>query len=228
VNYLDISVLVLVALCAFAGYQQGLIRTVYRLVSFFIAIFIANTLYPIVARILRETPVYSSIQNSVKSGLDLSNFVAEQSADLQSEIFEALPLPAQIRNFLSANFEPDVHGILRVDAIEEHISAFFANIAINGIAIIAVFFLVMIILSVIGTFINIVGKLPVIKTFNNWGGFIFGAVIGVGISWVCILVLSLFFATSANTEIYDLIQDSFIVSRVTDSVLPRLAGTVVS
>ncbi|MCL2577209.1 MAG: CvpA family protein [Defluviitaleaceae bacterium] len=227
-NILDICVLVLVALCAFAGYQQGLIRTVYRLVSFFIAVFLANMLYPYVAQFLRGTLVFSGIQDSVKSGLDLGGFVSEYSTEWQNEVFESLPLSTQIRSFLFSHFEPDVHGILRIDTIEEYISLFFANIAINGIAIIVVFFLVIIILSVIGIAIDIVGKLPVIKTFNNLGGFIVGVVIGAGISWICIVVLSMVFATSANEEIFELIQDSFIVSRVTDLVLPRLAANTLT
>ncbi|MCL2224283.1 MAG: CvpA family protein [Defluviitaleaceae bacterium] len=222
-NILDICVLILVALCAIAGFRQGLIRTVYRLVSFFIAIFLANLLFPYVARLLRETVIFSAIQDSVKSALNLGGFVTEYSAAMQTEIIESLRVPVPIRGLLHSHFEPDIHGILRIDTIEDYISAFFANIAVNALAIFLVFILVLIILSVIGMVLDIVGKLPVISTFNNVGGLIVGAVMGALISWLCIIVLSMFFATSANAEIYVLIQDSLIVSWATDLVLPRLA-----
>jgi uncharacterized membrane protein required for colicin V production len=224
VNILDICVLVLVALCAIAGYKQGLIRTVYRLVSFFIAIFLANMLYPYVAQILRDTPVPVSIQNMVKSGLDIGGYVAENQTYNPSAIIDSMPLPTPLRGYMQAHFAENFQGMMLIETIEDHISAFFANIVVNGIAILIVFFLVLIILSVIGVAIDIVGKLPIIRTFNNAGGLILGLVFGAGIAWLCIFILSVAFASSANAEIYELIETSFIVSRVTELVLPRLAA----
>jgi len=224
-NYLDIGVLVLVALCAFAGYRQGLVRTVYRLASFFIALILANILYPHVADFLRGSVIFTSIQNSIKRGLNLESFVTEHATMRQAEIIDSLPIPmpAQLRELLHARVESDISGILRVDTIEEYISAFFADIAINGIAIVAVFLLVLIILSIAGGLINIVGKLPIIRTFNNWGGFAFGIIMGAGISWISIIVISMFFATSANPEFYDLLQNSFFARIVLDSMLTTVS-----
>jgi uncharacterized membrane protein required for colicin V production len=223
VNYIDLGILILVASCALFGYQQGLIRTVYRLASFFISLILARILYPHVAKILSGTVLYDIIQESVKSGLNLENFVAEYATGMQTEIIDALPLPAQLRGLLHAQFSPDVHGILQVETIEDYISAFFANIAINGIAIVAVFLLIIIILSVVGAVLDVVGKLPVIKTFNNYGGLIFGIIMGAGISWIAIIAMSLLF-TTANPEFYEILQNSFIARRVLDSMIPHLVS----
>jgi uncharacterized membrane protein required for colicin V production len=222
VNILDFAVIALVALCAIAGYRKGLILTVYRLVSLFIAIFLAHTLYPYVARFLRESALFYGIQSAVKSGMNIGGFVTEYAPEWQREILEGLPLPATLRGLLHTHVEPDFHRILRVDTLEQYVSAFFANIAINGIAILAVFVLVIIILQIIGVALDIVGKLPIIGTLNNFGGLAFGAIMGVGIAWLCIVVLSMFFAT--NPEIGELVEGSLIVNRVTDSVLPWLAA----
>lgn len=223
-NYLDIGILVLVALCALAGYQQGIIRTVYRLISFFLAIFFATLLHPYVSQFLRDSVFFVRIQDGIKSTLNLDGFVTTYAEGMHTEIIDSLPLPGQIRGMLHSQFEPNIHGILRVDTIEEYVSAFFANIAINGISIIAVFCIVLIGLSLLGVALDVVGKLPVISTFNNWGGLIFGVIMGAGISYICIYVLSMFFATSANPEVYEMINGSFIARNVLELMLPRLTA----
>ncbi|MDR0273470.1 MAG: CvpA family protein [Clostridiales bacterium] len=223
-NVLDIGVLVLVALCALAGYRQGLIRTVYRLVSFFVSMLLAYVLYPIVAGILRTTPLFGTIADSVKGSLNLRNFVDEHAAKSQAEIIESLPVPAQLRTMLNENITPDYGEILQVEAMENYISEFFANIAINGIAIILVFMLVGIALGVVGALIDIVGKLPVIRTFNDIGGLAAGIVMGVGISFFTIVIMSMFFVTGASGEMAVLLEESLIAKIVMNSVLPRLSA----
>jgi uncharacterized membrane protein required for colicin V production len=223
-NILDISVLVLVGVFAAAGFHQGLIRTVYRLVSFFIAIILAYILYSPVADFLRSTFIFDSVQSSIKAGLDLGGFVADQNIQSPIAILETFPMPEALRGILinSANF----HGAVLQETIEAHIATFFANIVINILAVVVVFFLVMILLSAIGFALDIVGKLPIINTFNNIGGLIFGAIQGAVIAWVAILLLSMFFAASPNSEIYYLIENSLVVSRITDVILPRLAEII--
>jgi hypothetical protein len=217
-NYLDLGVVILLALCALAGYRQGLIRTVYRLASFFIALFLANALYPYVARLLSGSSIYTAIQDSIKTALGLEDFVATQAAATHTEVIESLYfLPAALRDMLNSYFAPNINDIARIDAIENYISAFFADIAINGIAIILVFALVMIILSVAGVLLDIVGKLPVIRTFNNIGGLIAGIIMGAGIAWLCIVLLSIF--TAANPSFFDLLEGSFVASRVLENIM---------
>ncbi|MCL2387915.1 MAG: CvpA family protein [Defluviitaleaceae bacterium] len=217
-NYLDIIVLVLVAICAFAGYQQGLIRTVYRVASFFIAIALAYFLYPHAARLLRGTQLFYTIQDGIKSALNLDGVVPANGG----AVIDSLPFPENMRDMLNTQFEPDIHGILGIDTMEEYISAFFANIAINGIALISVFALVLIGLAIVGVVLDIVGSLPVISTFNNMGGLLVGIVMGVGVSLLCVVALSLVFATGANSELYDLMQGSFFARNALTLVLPQL------
>jgi uncharacterized membrane protein required for colicin V production len=218
-NYLDIGALVVVALCAFNGYNRGLIRTLYGFVSFFVAMVLARVFYPYVAEFLRNSAVFATIQNGIKSGLNLESHVTEHANLRQAEIIDGLPIPMpqQLRTILHERVDVDVNGILRVDLIENYISEFFANIAINGIAMFAVFIIVIALLSTVGHFVNIVGKLPVIRTFNQGGGLLLGVLMGAGISWVCIIVLSLFFATS-NPQLFELLQESFFARIVLDSM----------
>ncbi|MCL2047736.1 MAG: CvpA family protein [Defluviitaleaceae bacterium] len=219
VNVLDIGIIIVVLGCALIGYRRGLIRTVYGLVSFFVAMLLANRLYPYVANFLNGTRLYTVIQESIKSSLGIGDMVTEIAVERQEEVIEALRLPVKIRELLLERFNPDIHGILRVDTIEENISAFFANMATNGIALVLVFIIVVILMYLIGFLVDIVGKLPIISTFNNVGGFIFGGLLGAGISWLIVLALSLFITTP---EVMEQLNGSFVVGNFFDSILSRL------
>ena len=223
-NALDLAVLVLVALCALAGYRRGLIRTVYRLVSFFIALFLANRLYAPVARMLRGTALFSTIQDSISTGLNLERFVGEHTAARQVEIIDSLQLPERLRELLHSFNTPNMYELLQVSTVDEYISGFFANMVINAIAIVSVFFLVLLALSIAGVALDIVGKLPVINTFNNLGGLIVGIGMGAVLAWVCIVVMTLIFSTGSNPEMYDLMRGSLAARWVLDSMMPQLTA----
>ena len=223
-NAIDLAVLVLVALCALAGYRRGLIRTVYRLVSFFIALFLANRLYAPVARMLRGTALFSSIQDSVSTGLNLERFVGEHTAARQAEIIDSLQLPEMLRELLHSFNTPNMYELLQVSTVDEYISGFFANMVINAIAIVSVFVLVLLALSIAGVALDIVGKLPVINTFNNLGGLIVGIGLGAVLAWVSIVVMTLIFSTGSNPEMYDLMRGSLAARWVLDSMMPQLTA----
>jgi len=221
-NLIDLGVLILVALCAFAGYKRGLIRTVYRLVSFFIAMFLANQLYGPVARLLRNTSLFPTIQNSIKNALNLENVTMEHTANRSFEIIESLPLPENLREMLHNNNNTNMHELLQVGTIEDYISGFFANMVINGIAIVAVFLLVFVGLSIAGVALDIVSKLPIINTFNRAGGLIFGLLLGGVITWISLVIMSLLFASGQNVEMFEMMQGSFVARWVLDSMMPQL------
>jgi len=229
-NVLDIVLVIIVVLCAFRGYRAGLIRSLYRLVAIFIAIFLAYTLHPPVAGALHGTGLHDSITSGIQGGLNLGSHIEGMAgADMTAqEVIGGLPMPAPLRDLLDSHFSENVHGALdvsaanAVDVIEGHIAGFFATIALNIIAIILVFVLVIIILLILGRLLDIVGKLPVINTFNRIGGLAFGFLLGLGIAWLCVVVLSMFFATGANSNVYDWLENSFFASSILGSMMPRL------
>ncbi|MCL2215968.1 MAG: CvpA family protein [Defluviitaleaceae bacterium] len=224
-NVLDLAVLALVALCAFAGYRRGLIRTVYGLVSFFIAFFLASRLYSPVARILRGTGLFSMLQNNISSTLNLERVVGEHTAARQAEIIDTLPLPAALRELLHSYNTPNMYELLQVDTIDAYISGFFANMVINAIAIIGVFMLVLVLLSIAGVALDIVGRLPVIYTFNRAGGLIFGLGMGAVLVWLCVVVMTLLSTATPELGLYYLMRESFVVRWVLNTMMmPQLTA----
>jgi len=230
-NVLDFVAIGIVIVCVIIGYRQGLIRTVYRLASFFLAIFLTTRLYPYMARLLRATPLFTSIQARIASAMNLDGIVGgvnEVTAARQTQIINGLPLPETLRGILHSANTPDMHEILRVTTVEEYISGFLANIAINVIAVIVTFLLVLLILWLLGRALDIVGRLPIVRTFNHAGGVVFGLILGVFLAWIGLVVMTFIFVAgvSVNETMYEMMRNSFFAIRVIEQVLPQLVEVV--
>ena len=215
-NILDLIIIGVIALCALNGFRRGLIKTVFRFISFFAAIFLAGRLYPLISRILRETPLYASLTEAVKNSLGLQSFFRDSAQMSQAELFNNLPFPQGLLDMLTKNNNFDMYELLRVSTVEDYIGGFFANIILNIIAMAAVFFAVLIIMSIIGGVLDIVGKLPVINTFNRAGGLAAGLLIGTAVTWLLLAAASLLFATPANEGINQLVEGSLIAKKMFD------------
>ncbi|MCL2527438.1 MAG: CvpA family protein [Defluviitaleaceae bacterium] len=217
-NTLDFIIIAIAVICAIVGYQRGLVRTVFRLVSFAIALILAINLQPVVAGFLRGTFMYEGIQNRIASAAGFDRVFAEHTPNpgiaesaRGSNIINALPLPESVRDTLYTSNTPDMFELLRVRTIEEYVTGFFANIVINVFSLLIVFIIVFLILHFVGKILNIVDYIPVVGTLNQVGGLIAGVLIGGVFIWVGLYLMTMLFSTSANEVFYNLIQGSALV-----------------
>ena len=97
---LDAIVILVLGLFMLLGYRRGLIMTVFRLVSFVLAIILASLLYPVVAQWLRGTQAFGHLQAHLLNAMGLEELVQRYGA----EVFQALPLPDIMRNALAAQY----------------------------------------------------------------------------------------------------------------------------
>ena len=213
-NALDIGGLVILALCAIIGYRRGLVRTVYRLVSFALALFLAVRLHPYVTRALRNSFIYEGIRGRIARSANFdavfATYAQNGGAAQESNMINALPMPQPMRNLLYNNNTPDMRELLRVDTFEDFIAGFFANIVLNVISMVLVFLLVIVILNVIGRALKIVDWIPVVASFNRVGGLVAGLLIGVGIGWLGLTIITMFFSSGGNNAIYGLLEGSAV------------------
>jgi len=222
-NILDFVLISIVVVCAWVGYQKGLVRTLYRFVSFILALFLAGRLYPIVAGFLRDSALYDSISGRIASATSIENAFRNNApapdvteATRGTDIINSLPLPDALRNTLYERNTPDMFELLGVRTVEEHITGFFANIVINAISLIVVFVLVLVILHFIGKALNIVDMIPIVSSFNRAGGLGAGVLIGIGVVWLAVFAITMFFATGVSEGFSEAIQGSSVVSWMLD------------
>ena len=224
-NALDVIILAVVMLCTIVGYNKGLIRTVYRLISFVIALFIAYQIYPYVARILRQTFLFPTLQRGIASFMNLEPRIVGYATPQGAEMIDSLPIPAILQALLHSFNTPEMFDTLNVATMEEYISGFFANIAVNGLAIVLVFVVTLIALFIIGAMLDIVSKLPIINTINRIGGAAFGIVVSGAAIWLG-LVVAVLFVTSDTPVVYNALDGSWIAGLLLERTLPQLARAI--
>ena len=221
----DIIVIGILALCLYIGWKRGLILTLYRLVSIVVAIFLASRLFPIVAQWLRETPLYSGLKSYIINAMGMEYAVNEQATRVYSDVLANLPLPEVFRSNL-AGITPDAYALLNISTIEAHIGSYLAGIAINILSITLVFLIVLFLMRLLAGALDIVGRLPVIRTFNKLGGLAVGLLKGVIIVWVGMTLMSLFFINPARPELLELLEASTVAYwfYANNIILNMLAG----
>jgi uncharacterized membrane protein required for colicin V production len=226
INALDLVIIVIILLCVYAGYKKGLILTLFRLVSFFVTIYLANRLYPYVSRYLMQTALYDNLRDWVIRSMGLGSFVREHTARQSAEVINSLPLPGVLKELLLSNNTPDMYDFLHVQTVEEYVGGFFANMALNILSLLVVFMLVWVLLQLIGNLLNIINHLPVIGSLNRAGGLAMGFVLGIIISWIGLTLMSLLFATPANPWLYDWVQGSWAAGWLYNNnwMLPLVTG----
>ncbi|MCL2572288.1 MAG: CvpA family protein [Defluviitaleaceae bacterium] len=216
-NTLDFIMIGILALCAFIGFRKGLVRTLYRFVSFALAIFLATRLQPVVARWLRDSFIYVNIRERIAGATNMEGVFREYApspgiSDVMrsSNMINALPVPQSMRESIYNANTPDMFELLRVSTIEDFIAGFFANIVINVISLLVVFILVLLILHFVGKALKIVDMIPVVNSFNRGGGLIAGVLIGAGVVWIGLFIVIMFFSSGINETFYGLLQGSVL------------------
>ena len=173
----DICVIGIVAFFVFIGYRAGMMKALIKFVSYILALVISFLLYPYVADFLIETPVYDAIFNFIDK-----NYISQT-------VLEAT--------------QGDRLGILSNYLSIENMTTGFSQAAtvllINIITFIILVILSRIILHLIANTLNLITKLPIIKSFNRLGGAVIGGVVGVVVLYIIGAVIV--FTSSFNTKI---------------------------
>jgi len=198
------------------GFRNGFLRSVYRLVSFVAAIIIARQFYPYIARMFRNTELFTALQTGI------SNILGLNGSTNDAYIIENLPLPAVLQNLLHNYNIPSMYDALQAETIQEYVSAFFANMVINGLSMVIVFTLTMLVMFVVGIVLDVVSKLPVIHTLNQVAGCLFSIVTSLIVIWIALVVAALFVAASYPV-VYSALEGSWVVQRMFEVTLPQLA-----
>jgi len=175
---------------------------IFRLVSFILALMIAYALYPHILRFFRESGFFYTIRDSIGRTMGFNGGQGQEG------LIQELPLPAPLRNLIDANNTPEMFNILRATNLEEYVSGFIANMVISVIAMILVFLVGSLIITLIGKTLDIIARPALINFLNCIGGLIAGVGIGIFLSWLCVGIMIVIVSTSANPTVYELLQDS--------------------
>lgn len=190
-NYLiDLILIAIIALFTFIGYKKGLIKVAFGLVSFILAIVISIVLYkPISNFIINYTPLDDKIEIAVAERLSSSTTSNEET------------------NNIVGNFYSNIKSTTTT-AIADGISKTIINIG----CMIIVFTISNIILLFFRFTGDLIAKLPVIKQFNNVGGFIYGLLKGFIIIYLLLALVAIISPIVDINNLINIINKSIITN----------------
>jgi uncharacterized membrane protein required for colicin V production len=210
---LDLIVVAVIVLFSFRGYRKGLILTVYGVASFVIAVVVSLSLYPHVSRLIREnTGLYENIKAS--AGASVAGRLQELGGATAEEAISGMDFPPFIRDALLRNNNAVVNNVLGSFGVQDYIAGSVANIAINAVSLVAVFIITFIALKIAGIALRIVSRLPVIHTFDKYGGGIAGFFQGILVVWLLLTVFVMFVTFTGDVAYFEILNDSNIAKVV--------------
>lgn len=196
---LDAIILFTAVFLVWLGAKRGFIRSVMGLISTVAALFVAYAYTPPVAAIIREKyllgRITEGIDESLRSiALDVNtdrynlDALAENLPDVFTDILERYRIDID-------SFAEKLRGLTgcgdeTVYQVAEDIASPVTNMLASGIAFILVFIAASIALWILTLFIDLIFKLPVLKTANLFLGFLFGVAEAVVVACILASLLS--------------------------------------
>lgn len=207
---IDLIIVAIILITACIAAKVGFIRTVYQLLSSAIALVIAFFIYPIIEQILKFTPLYEGIKTWIREILpEVGNVGLQAQASMIEDTLKWMP--DFITNQIVKNNNPEVYQLLGVSNLIEYIVTSVANLCIMGIALVICFIVVKVGLTVAIGILDLVAKLPILKTANKWAGFVVGIIKGVFIIWIICLIIPFLIMIPQFGELKALVEQSFLM-----------------
>lgn len=183
----DLIIVAILALSIFLGYKRGLITLAVKLCATIIALVVTLVLYkPVSNLVINTTSIDETIENAIFE--KANNVMEEQSGGEQANT---------IINEAKDGILPDVARQLSI------------NIVTGGV-IIVLFIAIRIILRFITALANAVAKLPILKQFNEAGGALYGALRGILIIYVALMIINVFGQINPQNSLHKNIEESYI------------------
>lgn len=226
-DILLIVVLVILAGFGLHGYLRGMVRVLFSLVAIFLTIGLATALTPYTEQFLRtKTPVYDMVKEKCTEHIhQQAQERKKQDTDTKQQeltIF-GLQIPEEFQSFFSEHVTDGADKLMEDMGIYEKLGDYTANFVLQRLSWILSFILISILLSMIVHMLDLITKLPVLKSINRFGGLVIGLLEGVVVVWLLFLIVVLCQGTEFGKEMMASIQQQPILKFLYDyNIIERL------
>ncbi len=215
-------VVVLVILAGFGlhGYLRGMVRVLFSLVAIFLTIGLATALAPYTEEFLRtKTPMYDTVKEKCTEHIHQQTQEKQekgQTSKQQELTLFGLQLPEEFQNFFSEHVTDGADKFMEDTGVYGKLGDYAANFVLQRLAWILSFTIILILLSVIVHMLDLITKLPVLKSINRLGGLIIGLMEGVLVVWLLFLLIVLCQNSELGKEMMTSIQQQPILKFLYD------------
>lgn len=189
--FIDILIILMMALFIYMGYRKGLIKVALSFVSVIVSILIALVIYkPVANQIMLNTQIDEKISDTIYAQIENIDF--ENISDEEKQENGILGITEKYINEALKN---------QTENIGKYISD---NLSITIVELITFIILIIglrILLLALNLLGNVIGNLPIIKQFNKSGGIIYGIIEGFFIINLILALLYVINPIYANGEI---------------------------
>ena len=199
--------------CVIWGWCKGFIKMMIHLLAVALALALAAMLcQPLAKMVCKQESVMSSVKESVRDTLRLDKLA--DKTKLTNEDIEKFKLPEVVKEQLKDYNSESGFELFDAENAADYVAGVVANIIIRAACFVILFFSLLAIIYLIGIGLNLVSKLPVLNTVNRLTGAIVGLFIGA------VLILMVFTAVTAlqNTGFGETCQAAIEENKVLDTV----------
>lgn len=193
ITWIDIMILVILLICVVLGTIRGVMKTIFAVAKLVVSAVVAKMASPVIsAWIIGHTPIVTKIQEifARKGAMPQMNDAVSDSLSGATIWFNSLNIgnvPNKIITFFANLWDKAASAAGGAGSTVLDITA---NSIVNFLTFVIVFWIAMLILTIIANALEVMEKLPVIKTMNRTGGFILGLLRGLFIN---VVIVSIFF-----------------------------------
>ncbi|KAF5042969.1 Colicin V production protein [anaerobic digester metagenome] len=188
---LDAAVIIWILVFAGIGYHKGFVMEALSFLPMLAAMVAVKFLTPVMGVLLRKTPFFGSLANSIGKSMQLDTVISNAAMQSQTQIIQNMRLPDFLKDALLENNNPVIYNLLDVQGLKEYIAGFLANVCINIVSVVIVFVVVLFLARFLLKALNLVSKLPILNFFNRSCGFLVGGT--KGLFWIWLIAMGITF-----------------------------------
>lgn len=212
-NWLLLVALLLIGVCAFAGWRAGFVKTVFSLISTIAVIILTLIFSPVVSNMMKNNDaIFGGIKEKIGMVVDLSG----EEEDSESFI-DGLALPDSIKDMLKSNEDVSNYANNPMESLEDYICELLAGVVINAIGFIVTFLIAAAGMAILCFVLDVISKLPLLHQINTMAGVAAGALEGLVILWILFIVITMLGSTEFGQKMLEMISESKILSFLYDS-----------
>lgn len=213
-NLSDYIVIGLIFVFAAVGLKKGIVMSLFRVLSFFVSIYVSIRFSPVLAGILEKTPLYTWIKDSVVKRLLAvgTEASASSAAPLTGSagaeaMIGSLALPEFFKKSMAENLSGS-SSLIGMQSIIDAVGNEFTRMIISVISLIALYFIINAVLAFAGIVLRGISKLPLLRQVDKLGGFVFGALQGFLAIYILCAVLVLFNTSPQFAGVFKSLDES--------------------
>lgn len=213
-NWLVISVMIVIVLATLAGAKRGLVKTILSFASFFLSMVIVLFIRQPVAEFVKsQTGIYTTIENGI------SSFVEEKTEALKAgqanavdAVIDSLNLPDLLKNALKESNSKAVYEQKGIQSAAVYIAEWLTGLAFQAVCYVISFVLVWILLRIVTGLLSGIVRLPVLHQIDCLAGGVCGLFIALILIWIGGIAVTAFATESWGREALSMIGQSRLLT----------------